>query len=163
MEITRVREICYTKAREFGFRLYCPIEVNTRFSRTLGRVSWNEFGELEKIEFSSTMLKTGTEEAIIATILHELAHAFVFLETGEIHGHDKVFREMCKRLGTIEDRATSKYFNGADEPVEHKYSIYCSCCGKLVANRSRACQLTKTPENYLSNCCKASLRVEQNY
>ena len=79
MEITKVREICYVKAREHGFNLYCPITVNTRFRKTLGRVCYDEYGELEKIEFSAQLLEYGTEKCIVDTILHELAHAFVYL------------------------------------------------------------------------------------
>lgn len=164
MEITRVREICYIKAREFGFNLYCPIEVNTRFRKTLGRVSYDEYGELEKIEFSAQLLEYGEEHSIMDTILHELAHAFVYLETGEHHGHDAAFRAMCHRLGTLDDRMYAKnlvYIKPQDEM--YKYTIRCSCCGKVIGHRSRACNVTKYPENYYSKCCNASLEVTQNF
>ena len=164
MKITTVREICYAKAQEFGFILTCPIMENTRFSTTLGRVTWNEQGKLEKIEFSAALLKTATERTIMDTILHELAHAFVYLETGEIHGHDAMFRSMCHRLGTLNDGMYAKNFELTVSKEEYyKYDIYCEKCGKLVGHRSRACKVTKNPEEFLSHCCNAGIKVVQNY
>ena len=164
MEITKVREICYMKAREHGFNLYCPVVVNTRFRKTLGRVCYDEYGELEKIEFSAQLLEYGTEQCIINTILHELAHAFVYLETGEHHGHDATFRAMCARLGTINN---GMYAKGQvyEKPREefYKYTLKCSCCGKVIGHRSRACKITKNPEYYTSGCCHATIKVIQNF
>ena len=158
MEITRVREICYSKAREFGYNLYCPILINTRFRRTLGRVSWDEYGDLSKIEFSAQFLESESDENIIHTILHELAHAFVFLETGEIHGHDATFKDMCHRLGTVNDGMYAKVGE-----AESKYTLYCSKCGKVVGKRHRACKITRNPEQFFSGCCHAEVIVEQNW
>ena len=164
MEITKVREICYVKAREHGFNLYCPVLENGRLTATLGRVCWDEEGELEKIEFSKKFLTSATEENIMDVILHELAHAFVFLETGEIHGHDATFRAMCARLGTINN---GMYAKGQvyEKPREefYKYTLKCSCCGKAIGHRSRACKITQHPEYYISGCCGAAIKVIQNF
>ena len=164
MEITKVREICYVKAREHGFNLYCPVLENGRLTATLGRVCWDEEGKLEKIEFSKKFLASATEENIMDVILHELAHAFVFLETGEIHGHDATFRAMCARLGTINN---GMYAKGQvyEKPREefYKYTLKCSCCGKAIGHRSRACKITQHPEYYISGCCGAAIKVIQNF
>ena len=164
MEITRVREICYIEARKHGFNLYCPILVNTRFRKTLGRVSYDEYGELEKIEFSAQLLEYGEEHSIMDTILHELAHAFVYLETGEHHGHDAAFRAMCHRLGTLDDGMYAKNLVYTKPKEEmYKYTLRCSCCGKSVGHRSRACKITQHPEYYTSGCCGAAIKVIQNF
>ena len=164
MEITKVREICYVKAREYGFNLYCPVIENTRLSRTLGRVCWDKYGDLEKIEFSAKFLASATEHAIMETILHELAHAFVFLETGEIHGHDAMFRSMCARLGTMNNGMHAKCFElNASKDEYYKYTLYCSKCGKPIGHRQRACKITQHPEQYLSSCCRGEIRVEMNW
>ena len=164
MEITRVREICYKTARDHGFNLYCTVEVNSRLKRTLGRVRWDEEGELKVIEFSKTFLETETDYVVTQTILHELAHAFVFLETGEIHGHDAMFRAMCHRLGTLNDGMYAKVLSdNMDRHEAYKYTLYCSKCGKPVGHRSRACDVTKYPEHYYSKCCDAPLDVELNW
>ena len=163
MEITKVREICYTQARLHGFNLYCPVLENGRLTATLGRVCWNKYGELEKIEFSKIFLASATEQNIIEVILHELAHAFVFLETGEVHGHDATFRRMCQRLGTSRDTSASEVEFKAGVTKAYKYSIICPVCGKEVDTRSRACKLTKNPECFKTNCCNATPKVIQNF
>lgn len=164
MTIYEVRKICYAKAREYGFNLHCPIIENTRFSRTLGRVTWDEFGKLDRIEFSSRFLATATEHAIIETILHELAHAFVFLETGEIHGHDAMFKSMCNRLGTLNDGMYAKNFDlNASKDEYYKYTIYCSKCGKPIGHRQRSCKVTQHPEQFLSTCCNEKIKIEMNW
>ena len=164
MEITKVREICYAKASEYGFNLYCPIVENTRFRSTLGRVVWNKSGKLDKIEFSSRFLATATEYEILEIILHELAHAFVFLETGEVHGHDAMFKTMCHRLGTMNDSMYAKFFDAdASEDEHYKYTLYCSKCGKPIGHRHRTCKVTQHPELFLSSCCNSEIIVEMNW
>lgn len=163
MEITKVREICYTEARKHRFNLYCPVLENGRLTATLGRVCWDEEGELEKIEFSKKFLASATEENIMDVILHELAHAFVFLETGEVHGHDAVFRAMCHRLGTNNDSTQTEVEYKPGVSKAYKYSIICPACGKEVDTRSRACKLTKNPECFRTNCCNATPIVVQNF
>lgn len=41
--------------------------------------------------------------------------------------------------------------------------IYYTCCGKVVAHRSRACKITQHPEYYTSGCCGATVKVIQNF
>ena len=165
MEITKVREICYTIAREYGFNLYCPVLENGRLKTTLGRVCYDEEGGLDKIEFSKTFLISATDENVISVVLHELAHAFVYLETGERHGHDKVFKAMCQRLGTSNDKTKTKvdYKNGISKKEIHKYSIFCKSCRKLIGYRNRACNVTKNPEAFSANCCLGDIFVVKNY
>lgn len=166
MDIIKVREICYTKAKEFNMNLYCPIILNSRLTTTLGRVTYNEYNELEKIEFSKRYLETATDECIMNTILHELAHAFVFLETGEPHGHDQLFRSMCNKLGTKSTSAKGKvsYKEGQEPEIKSpKYTIICPGCGKIIGTRQRACKVTKYPIYYTSLCCGEIPNVIQNY
>ena len=117
-----------------------------------------------EIKDNALFLYGVTEESIKETVLHELAHVFVTLETGEDHGHDAVFKAMCARIGTSNDKT---YHNNLKTivPVEnqHKYAIYCKSCRKFVCGRSRACKLTQTPEYYESHCCHSGLKVVQNW
>lgn len=163
MNITKVREICYTEARKHGFNLYCPVLENGRLTATLGRVCWNEDGELDKIEFSKIFLASATEETIMDVIRHELAHAFVFLETGEIHGHDAEFRAMCRRIGTDNSSSMTDVEFKQDASKIYKYSIVCPVCGEEIDTRSRACKLTKHPELFRTNCCDVAPIVIQNF
>ena len=166
MKINEVIGFCLKTARQHHFRLYCEIRENARLTKTLGRVRYLD-GEIECIEFSKSFLASATDESVIEVILHELAHAFVFLENDGYHdGHGPMFKAMCARLGTSNDGAVAKnlkYKDGAENEERYKYNIYCGCCGKLVGNRTRACSITKEPEYFISNCCQAPLKVIQNW
>lgn len=162
MTIEKVNEICNEIAKTNGFYIDCPIKENGRLTATLGRVCYDEFG-IKSIEFSKKLLQFGTDVQINDTIRHELAHAFSYWETGEVHGHDSFWKYMAEKLG-----ANPKSFAEGQvykEPAEkiHKYTLYCKKCGKLVGYRDRACNITKNPEKYLSKCCEDKITVKQNW
>ena len=95
-----------------GYDFNIPVKINKRLTTTLGRVKW--VGNTETItpismEFSYQFLKTSTPECIDEVIKHECAHYLVTIETRQNHGHDKVFKEMCKRIGCTND--TTNYNN----------------------------------------------------
>lgn len=48
-----------------------------------------------RIELSRHFVLRNSREAVLDTILHEIAHALV----GVKHGHDRVWKEMCVELG----------------------------------------------------------------
>lgn len=162
MTIEQARTICYKVAEEQGFVIDFPIEQNNRLKTTLGRVR-TIYSIPVSLELSGLLLKTGTDESITGVILHELAHVFVAIETGEDHGHDATFKAMCARLGTDNDTISTKIERTVEEDKLPKYALYCSCCGKFVGGRARACDVTKYPQNYTANCCEAPLTVVQNW
>ena len=163
MTINEVIKLCHEVADKHGFRINFPIRENGRLTSTLGRVML-QGTTVVAIEFSKRHLASATNESIKATVLHELAHAFVAMETKEDHGHDATFRAMCIRIGT--DNYGTSHNNlklkVAKEDI-YKYVITCSYCGKMIATRSRACKLTQIPWNYQSNCCHVDIEVIQNW
>lgn len=131
MRIELVREICYKLAADHGFTLNCSIDEQRNDPLALGKVCYkeemvpltNRIGDVYKIErklvmteilFSSHFLNNADDEDIFNVVRHELAHAFVFLETGQSQGHNKKFRAMCFRLGTKLTGATD------DEILKYK-------------------------------------------
>lgn len=73
----------------------CPIALNGRLSRTLGRVILGtERGRVIpiKMEFSKEFLNTSTDASIIG---HEWAHYYVTKTTGINHKHDQEFKRAC--------------------------------------------------------------------
>ena len=117
MTIELVREICYKLAADYGFTLNCPIKERHSDMLALGKVGYKEelvrtkhragnWYDVEQktviaeISFSSHFLANADEEDILNVVRHELAHAFVFLETGKRQGHNEKFRAMCLRIGT---------------------------------------------------------------
>lgn len=100
MTIKQVNEICEKIAKENDFIITCPIVENGRLTKTLGQVKYNKGGfGIKEIEFSKKFLQFGTEAQIMDTIKHELAHAFAYWTTGELHGHDKIWQNIAKKLG----------------------------------------------------------------
>ena len=173
MTINEVRVICLETSRKYGYHLNCPINENSRLTKTLGRCCFRGNDELylAKIEFSKRFLETATDKTVIDVILHELAHAFAFIEWGwENESHGPLFRKMCARIGAVLNEPTpakagkALEYKDADGALNHyKYNIFCSCCGKLVGSKSRACATTKTPERFKTGCCGAPLKVVQNW
>ena len=168
MTINEVRAYCEEVANRFGFDISCyPIIENKRLKTTLGQVRFrkNVF-EIQQIEFASFLLAEATDKCIKETALHELAHVFVFLETYEAHGHDAEFKAMCARLGLENEKSSGKveYKNQISvEKPRSKYSIYCTGCGKLVAERHRRCPVVDRPEDFTANCCGAPVKCIMNW
>lgn len=50
---------------------------------------------IKRIELSEHYVMMNPSDKVIDTILHEIAHALV----GVAHGHDAVWKEMCRRIG----------------------------------------------------------------
>lgn len=168
MTINEVRAYCEEVANKFGFDISCyPIIENKRLKTTLGQVRFRkDVFDIQQIEFSSFLLAETTDNFIKKTALHELAHVFVFLETYEAHGHDAEFKAMCARLGLENEKSFSEveYKNQISvERPKSKYSIYCTGCGQLVAERHRKCNVTERPEDFTAKCCSKPLRCIMNW
>ena len=168
MTITEVRVYCKEVADRFGFDISdYPIIENKRLKTTLGQVRFRQdVFEIQQIEFASFLLAEATDRCVKETILHELAHVFVFLETYERHGHDAEFKAMCARIGLEDARSFGnvEYKNQiVVEKPKSKYSIYCTKCGKLVAARHRRCSVVDRPEDFTANCCGAPVKCIMNW
>ena len=141
------------------------VKINNRLTQTLGRCMYHRCGDLitpYKIEFSGQFLRTSTDKSIIDVIYHECAHALTTIETGEKHGHDVIFKAMCKRIGTTNDGITTEVERTVAETEIFKYCVYCNKCNKMVGKYHRAGNVVKTPQFY-SCKCGGSLKVIQNY
>jgi len=161
MTIHEVQDICFSIAAEHGYVLNTQISANGRFKTTLGRVSYSGYG-IEKIEFSKYLLEHGSYEEIMNTIKHELAHAFVYLDTGKTQKHNAIFKAKCYELGLDENGAAAVSKVETAVP-QAKYSIYCVEENKIIAYRHRACKVTAHPELYACPHCQSNIKVVQNY
>ena len=82
------------------------------------------------------------------TLLHEIAHAIHFIETGKM-GHDNGWKEVASRVGCAPLRCAS--IDGLIVP-EGKYRGICRSCGKTVqfyrrVRRSYSCSVC-SPRRY---------------
>jgi predicted SprT family Zn-dependent metalloprotease len=110
-----------------------------------------------RIELSHRLYLLMSAEAVEDTLLHELAHALV----GSGHGHDKVWKAACLRVGARPERcsALSTSLDGPAAVAAHlaaaKYTLTCPTCqaGHAIHRKPK--------NNYLCSTClkKTGLRV----
>ena len=144
-----------------------PVKINGRLTRTLGRViavpaAFDSY-EPEKIEFSRQFLETSTDESVRQVIMHEFAHWAVLVETGQPHGHDAVFKAMCRRIGCQADRPQTKVERTVSNDKLFKYIVKCKDCDNEM-HYNRAGKVVKHPDLYeCGKCGGSSLEVIQNW
>ena len=104
-----------------------PVKINGRLTKTLGRViaepaAFDSY-KPEVIEFSKQFLETSTDESVRRVIQHEFCHWAVLVETGEVHGHDAIFKAMCHRMGCEADRPQTKVERTVSDDKLFKYIV----------------------------------------
>lgn len=144
-----------------------PITVNGRLTKTLGRVvaelTMSGTYKPQVIEFSRQFLETATDESVRQTIMHEFAHWAVLTETGEMHHHDALFKDMCRKISCDANRPQTKVERIVDDSKVYKYTVKCGECGNAV-HYSRAGNVVKHPHWYTCGQCGSdSLEVVQNW
>ena len=108
------------------------LKISTRAVRQLGsfRVpAGRRAGEPLRITLSSLIL--ADDEQFWDTVRHEYAHAAVYLlHPGERHGHDKVWKDVCRLVG-CRPKGTAPRTGAAAEKREEKvrYIVRCEGCG----------------------------------
>ena len=160
MELNDVINECYRLSDRMGAYFDLPVRINNRLTRTLGRVCF-EYGTPYVMEISGPMLATCTDESIIQVVRHEWAHWYAWYMTGEPHGHDELFRDICEKIDCEHDRAKNKVerLEGA-RPI-YKYTITCECGGEW--NYARMCDTIRYIDQYTCPRCGGKLKVKQNW
>ena len=168
MEQREIEVICQNIFKSVGMELPVPVVINGRLTRALGRVKFEWIDRTEqtvspiRIEFSKIFLERESLENIQDVAKHECAHAIASMRTKVQHGHDDYFKSVCAELGCENNKAVAN-ISMEKAPGLYKYDLFCSKCGKYLGYRSRSCAVTQKPNDFLSNCCKRSLKVVQNW
>lgn len=151
-----IKEYCekaFTRAG-YDFNNYdIAIVINGRITKTLGRCFYKrERNKVvpTKIEISRQLIETSSTQTIVDVIYHECAHALASIETGEQQGHNKIFKEMCARIGTTNDGVSTHVERTVTQEEVYKYTIYCPNCG-FRGGYNRMC---KTLQNLAYCSCK---------
>ena len=99
----------------------------------------------KKISFSRHFLKNADQLDINDTILHEIAHALV----GPKHGHDRVWKNMAKKIGCSAKRCHTLEFS------DYKWIRFCTnyCWEQKVHRRklNLICKKCGSPVKYQKN------------
>ena len=107
------------------------IVISRRPGRRLGcfRYPLKGDGPL-RIIISAALLEQ--EEQFWDTIRHEYAHAAAYLRhPGEKHGHDKVWKDICRELGCSPERLAPQNQAQQQRTEESaKYRVHCKGCGR---------------------------------
>lgn len=98
------------------------------------------------ITISRHLTKLNDEYQVRNIILHEIAHALLFVKKGKT-GHNSSFYLMCERIGAEPSRC---YSSEVKKP-EHRWEGECPNCGSVI-KRHRLKKGTKRLA--CSKCCK---------
>lgn len=77
----------------------------------------------KEISLSRTLVSLNSEEEVLDTILHEIAHALAGIEHGDNCGHDERWQAICRRIGARPERCyDGEEVNAPDAPwvLAHK-------------------------------------------
>ena len=163
--LVEVKNICKKIMVSQGYDIDLPISINNRFKNTFGRVTISYLNnKVEKVEFAAFLLDSNNDAEIMDTIKHELAHVLAFLFDGQQHGHDSTWKNIFLSLGGSGNVYFSqKKFFGEDIDKAYKYTVYCSKCGKFIQGFARAGKVVKQPQLYKTKCCRAIVKIKQNW
>lgn len=112
-----------------------------------------EYAKQVNFSFSWRAFEAWDEMQFRRTIRHEVIHAHENQKYGKSN-HDSYFKRLADKYDT--DVKCEKFVE------EYRYEIYCTECGKMTSGRHRRSKKVKQIDRYISGCCEADLRVEEN-
>lgn len=129
-----------------------PIEISTRFTRTLGQYRVDYHQKQRSFRFHARL---GENHAFLRQVVrHEYIHYYLESQHGVL-GHGKAFRQLCRVL-EIPERATLIVPEELDQKAL-RYQLICQNCRQIVGTRSR---LTKALKQRLSRSVCRECRGE---
>ncbi|MGL4624817.1 MAG: SprT-like domain-containing protein [Culicoidibacterales bacterium] len=146
--------------QQFGTKAaHLPIEISSRFTRTLGqyRVSYPE----KKRSFCFQANLVHHEHLLLQVIRHEFIH--YYLEAyQQISGHGKEFRQLCRQL-EIPARATLTVPANFMTP-NARYHLCCEQCQQVVGTRERITKaVQQRVQRSICRSCKGTIRIVKNH
>lgn len=91
-----------------------------QFDNARRRNGYCQFYPFKMISLSENYIRINSDELILDTILHEIAHALV----GPNHGHDDAWKAMCVKIGARPERCKADVV-----PQPRTFIGVCQCCG----------------------------------
>lgn len=138
---------------------HLKIFENKRLSSTWGRCCYSRNGVPEKLELSVKLLRGAKEEDIKQVVLHELAHALVWVNYGNkrTKPHGVEFKEACAILGCTHTGATNAINLDNSKLNDYKYELYCPKCNESIRQYKTKCKTIQYASDYSCGRCKTTL------
>jgi len=156
-------EVC----NKAGVKVTCPIKINGRLKKTLGRVTHTPTTDgiyvNSLVEFSKQLLETTTDESVRAVLLHEASHYIATARTGQCCGHNSYFKAICAEVGTTNDGTKTHVERTVAEEQVYKYLIVCPNCGVIAHYHRMSKNLKNISSCYCKKCNSNNLSVIHNY
>src|ERR1041385_8479007 len=109
--------------------------------------------EVKTIGLSRNLVALNSDEEVRDTILHEIAHALA----GVSNGHNRIWKEVCLRVGARPQRLAGEQVKIAAAP----YVIVCGCCQKNLGRRHRLISPRRLSRIYCRSCGPLSMGKRQ--
>ena len=133
------------------------LKISRRAVRQLGSFRSPARGT-GKLRITLSALILDDDEQFWDTVRHEYAHAAVYLlHPGEKHGHDRVWRDMCRLVGCSPKRLAPEKGRAAElRQAQAKYIIRCRTCGaeSSYVRRGRTVELMLRGRGRMLRCRK---------
>lgn len=163
MELVDIVKICEDLAEANGVVFDLPVSINNRLTRTLGQVKFTPDEVPYAMEFSGQLLRTATDESIEQIVKHEWAHWFAWVETGEVHGHDAIFKKICSKIGCSSDKSKTKVERIVEKDAVYRYVVVCPECGRKWYYNRRGKVIQNIDDYHCNNCGQGKLDVIKNW
>lgn len=157
MTITTLQKEVNKVLRMGNCSVSCPVSINNRLSRTLGRAVFaRRAGKWisVRIEFSGDLIRRASDKSVMDVLMHECAHVIANYRTGCDEGHGKVFKMVCWEIGTDNDKCSTavEWKTPALMAVDHHYEVHCPKCG-IVARFNRDCKTLQNITRFRCGKC----------
>lgn len=173
-----VKDMINEVEKNTGIELsHLEVAYNGRLTRSLARCltrnTWknNQLVKAEpfKLEFGKDILNASDKEELRQTVLHELAHAIANKRYNANCGHDSRFKEVCREIGCVDDKATVKKESLESVEKRYKYVVTCSTCGQqfYYSRKNNFIRALLNNDSYIpcncGKCQKDKFTIKQNW
>lgn len=146
MKISEARFIVTDMLKEHGLYSQGWRFKLGRGKKRLGACNYRQ----KQVSVSRYLIELGTDEEVMDTIIHEIAHALT-----PHCGHNSLWVEKARSLGHPDPKRLATKLS---YKIPHKYAIYCNLHGGIVAKRHRRSNPATLARSYCTKCGTVSVR-----
>ena len=106
------------------------LKVSNRAMKQLGSFRSPAKPGAAPLRITLSRLVMDDDALFLDTARHEYAHAAAYiLDPGRRHGHDALWKELCRRVGCMPRSRTASKTVADKRREQAKYTLRCRCCG----------------------------------